>query len=308
MTFKRNWEKQDQYFTIEPAQIAAMVALAFPNKTLHSYKIISGGCANLNIQITLTDSMRYILRIYVRDQDAAFREQKIAKLIKHSVPIPEVYFIDQVENLRFAIVEYMEGITLRDVLLDHNPERIDEVMHEVGRMLVTIRSFRFPGCGFFDKELHIAKILSQKEYAEFAKECLLDPTVIAHISSDDRKKIDSLLNRYGFLYPPSSENHLVHADFDPANILVMNKNGKWTISSILDWEFAFSGSSLCDLANMLRYAHEMPPIYEEAFLEGLQQGRLYPPSGLENKCTSFKSAFAPSLSDKMPTRYSSKSV
>jgi len=62
---------------------------------------------------------------------------------------------------------------------------------------------------------------------------------------------------------------LVHADFDPANLLVAKIENSWQITGILDWEFSFAGSILCDVANMLRYAHHMPAIYEEEFLHGL---------------------------------------
>ena len=65
------------------------------------------------------------------------------------------------------------------------------------------------------------------------------------------------------------EKNLVHADFDLANIIVQEVYGIWKITGILDWEFSFSGSVLCDVANMLRYAHRMPSIFEEAFLQGL---------------------------------------
>lgn len=36
-----------------------------------------------------------------------------------------------------------------------------------------------------------------------------------------------------------------------------------------DWEFAFSGSPLWDIANMLRYSHQMPTQFEASFIQGL---------------------------------------
>lgn len=97
-------------------------------------------------------------------------------------------------------------------------------------------------------------------------------TVDLHSISIIVLKIYQHLERYDFLFPDHTENHLVHADYDPANILVQHIQGEWKISAILDWEFAFSGSTLCDVANMLRYAHHMPTEFEEAFIQGLQNG------------------------------------
>ena len=64
----------------------------------------------------------------------------------------------------------------------------------------------------------------------------------------------------------------MHGDYDPANILVQEINGKWKVSAILDWEFAFSGAWLFDVSNMLRYAHQLPNAYERCFIQGLENG------------------------------------
>ena len=76
--------------------------------------------------------------------------------------------------------------------------------------------------------------------------------------------------------------NLVHADFDPANILVAEVDGKWKISAILDWEFAYSGSWLNDVANMLRYAHQMPDTYRIGFLEGLEDNNFKLPENWQS--------------------------
>ncbi len=273
MTFKKNWEKSDQHFTISRDEIEAMVQQAYPERKFLSHRIISGGCANLNVEITLDGQEQLsILRIYLRDQDAAFREQKLAQLIQATVPVPESYFIGDIGNLRFAITQHMDGHTLRDLLLQGGALNIHEIMREVGLMLARIQSYRFSASGFFDHELTVTRKLSQEDYAHFAKECLLYPTTREKITKSDIAKMRAYFDEYYFLFPQTNENHLVHADYDPANILVTQKRGKWTISAILDWEFAFSGSTLCDVANMTRYAHYMPPEYEEGFLQGLQEG------------------------------------
>lgn len=85
------------------------------------------------------------------------------------------------------------------------------------------------------------------------------------MSSETASKIRRYFNEYAYALPDKEEKHLVHADFDPANILVDKINGSWCVSGILDWEFSFSGSVLCDVANMLRYAHEMPPASYQSY-------------------------------------------
>ncbi len=273
MTFKNTWEKADQHFQLEKQTIENMVRLALPNKTLAFYEVISGGCANLNIKFSCTNSSTpLLLRIYLRDKDAAYREQKLATLVKDSIPVPEVYFVNDIDDYRFAIVDYKHGITLRDLLLSGRMDNIQEVMVEVGSALSKIQSHRFPQSGFFDNDLHIKDSISADFCITYTKKCLMHPTTIKKISKEDISKIHHHLEKYHFLFPDGTQSNLVHADFDPANILVQHIQGKWKISAILDWEFAFSGSTLCDMANMLRYAHHMPPEYERAFLYGLQSG------------------------------------
>ncbi len=272
MTFKNNWEKADQFFQLEKPIIENMLRHAFPNQKLSSYEIISGGCANLNFKLSCVNNPApLILRIYMRDKDAAYREQKLSALLKNCIPVPEIYFVGDVDDYRFAVVEYKHGTPLRELLLSGKIENIQDTMMDVGSALAKIQSHRFPQSGFFDKALFIRDSITQEFCLTYTKKCLEHPTTIKKISQENISKIHQHLEKFQFLFPDHTQHNLVHADFDPANILVQHIQGKWKISAILDWEFAFSGSTLCDVANMLRYAHQMPSEYEKAFLHGLQR-------------------------------------
>jgi aminoglycoside phosphotransferase (APT) family kinase protein len=273
MTFKNDWEKTDQQFQISPETIQAMVAMALPEKKLTSYEVISGGCVNLNIKIQfLNESQPLILRIYVRDKDAAYREQKLAALLKHAVPIPEVYFVGDCEGYRFAITEYMPGISLRDLLLNHPHDTIQGIMIQAGQILAAIQQIQFPMAGFFDADLRVRQPITRQDYLTFVQTGLDHPTVVEQIGPESIGHIKEYHKIYSSLLLDETQTHLVHADYDPANILVDKIERRWKITAILDWEFAHSGPTLLDVANMLRYAHHMPPIFEEAFLQGLKQG------------------------------------
>ncbi len=273
MTFKKHWEKTDQHYDISSQTVEGMVSLAFLKEKLYSYEIISGGCANLNIKIILEDvGQPYILRVYLRDKDAAYREQKLGELLKGRVPIPQIYFVGDLDEHRFAIAEFMPGITLRDLLLGEEPCNMEQLMEEAGEILSKIQTVRFPASGFFSKDLSIQEPLKQEGYVTFAKDCLKHPTVIHILGEESISKIDHLLDVHAVLFPDETQTHLVHGDFDPANLLVKKSDGFWKISGVLDWEFAYCASPLQDVALMLRYAHHMSPMYETAFLSGLKKG------------------------------------
>ena len=169
MTFKQNWEKAATQHQLPEGAVERMVHLALPNQKLISHAMVTGGCANLNIKIYLEggddlDSAKFslmILRIYLRDKDAAYREQKIGSIQRQTtmelrVPAPLTHYIGDLDGYRFAITEFMPGITLRDLLLGDLPHDIAAIMYEVGMMLANITTVHtFPRAGFFDKDLNV---------------------------------------------------------------------------------------------------------------------------------------------------------
>ena len=273
MTFKAEWEKANESHILAANVAENMAAIAYPSKRLISQKVISGGCANLNIKIQLEGDLEpLLLRIYLRDQEAAWREKSIATLLQSTVPVPQVLQVCDYKNYRFGLTEFIPGITLRDLLLSDIPHDVGTIMHQIGIILAKIAAPQFPAAGFFDKDLHVINKLAQDDYLKYAKECLQHNIVQHQLGTASIVKINVILDRYAHLLPDGEEKQLVHADFDPANILVDRIEDTWQITGILDWEFSFSGSVLYDIANMLRYKHKVPAIFEQEFLNGLTQG------------------------------------
>lgn len=164
--FKEQWEKTSLTHPL-PHAMEQMVQLAYPYKRLISYEWIAGGCANLNIKVLLEDKKQSLiqsnpqdldlacLRIYLRDKDAAYREQKLAALLKETVPVPLTYYIGELKGYHFALTEFMPGLPLRDLLLGSLPYDLNAIMHEVGMTLSSIASRSFLQAGFLDKELRV---------------------------------------------------------------------------------------------------------------------------------------------------------
>jgi len=278
MTFKANWEKAHENHLLAVHTVVNMVALAYPEKRLILQEMIAGGCANINIKIQLEGDLDpLILRVYLRDKDAAWREQSLAALLLPTVPVPNVLKVCDYEDYRFAITEFIPGITLRDLLLSEEQHDLGAIMYNVGAMLSKIATYQFTAAGFFDRDLKVIKKFAQGDYLKYAKDSLDDNIVLMQLGSPIIANIYFLLDKYAHLFPTDNEKQLVHADFDPANILVAENEDGWEITGILDWEFSFSGSVLCDVANMLRYVHQMPVMYEQEFLHGLKSGGIQLP-------------------------------
>jgi Ser/Thr protein kinase RdoA (MazF antagonist) len=218
-----------------------------------------------------------ILRVYLRDKDAAYREQKLAMLLKETVLVALTHYIGELEGRDFAITEFIPGIPLRDLLLGDAPYDLMAIMHEVGSIISKITAYEFPRAGFLNKELDVIPYESS-DVIKFVQGCLNDRTVISALSPEMISEIKKSIAQYEYLFPADDEKHLVHGDFDPANILVDQINGSWVVTGILDWEFAFSGSCLWDVANMLRYAHKMPPEFQNSFIDALEKNNIELPA------------------------------
>jgi hypothetical protein len=154
---------------------------------------------------------------------------------------------------------------------------MEPVMREAGQVLSAIQSYEFPITGFFDAQLNVIQPTSRQSYIIFAKECLAHPSVLKALDSKILSQLAHVFEKHQSLFPDEHQTHLVHGDYGPENLLVDKVEGQWKITGVLDWEFAFSGSPLQDVANMLRYAHHMPPLFEESFLRGLKETSLVLP-------------------------------
>ncbi len=279
MTFKQNWEKADQQHKLPDNLVSEIVLKIYPEKKLKSYQIISGGCANLNLKLTFkNEDEPLLLRIYLRDSTAAAREKELAELLHKTLPVPQIYIFGKIYNYQFSLSKWVYGITLRDLLLGSEPYDQEDVMYAVGKILAHIGRKKFDKSGFFDENLKVLEPTEEDSYLSFVKSCLLNEVVKNSIDKNLLLRIKESFEKFGYLLPDNEAKSLVHGDFDPANILVSKGTGSdWRVSAVLDWEFSFSGSPLCDVANMLRYSHHMPKEYEASFLEGYQsEGNILP--------------------------------
>lgn len=271
MTFKAKWEKTHTRINLPEDIIFKMLGSCYTEESnIKKVSIIDGGCANINVLVHLNDSVSpVLLRVYLRDQNSADIEQKISSLLQGKLPVPKFYNLSEGFGYKFAITEYLPGQTLRDLLLSDKKNDISNIMHKVGKALGEISRIKFSNSGFFNNALEVESNLSAEGLANFCFQCLENNKVRTILSQEQISQIQNIFKTHKHLLPNGTESNLVHGDFDPANILVCHRNGQLEISGILDWEFSFSGSTLCDVANMLRYAHFMPNDYQESFLQGL---------------------------------------
>jgi aminoglycoside phosphotransferase (APT) family kinase protein len=267
--FKDDWEKADAFATLSEAEARAMAAMA--DVAYRAHEVIAGGCANLNARLFPDKGPPLILRVYLRDSAAASRERNLAERLQGMVPVPRVLNTGVYGERSFAVVECAEGVTLRDLLLGRaGIADTAPVLREVGRLLGGLRRVTFDSPGFFDAELRVRPDLAP-DFVALAQDYAAHPSVVAALGESVLQRLARLFAEHRADLPGAEQPSLVHGDYDPANILVAKQDGGWRVSAVLDWEFAFSGSFLWDVGNMLRYAHRLPGAYGEGFIAGIEE-------------------------------------
>ncbi|MEO1268015.1 MAG: phosphotransferase, partial [Myxococcota bacterium] len=69
-----------------------------------------------------------------------------------------------------------------------------------------------------------------------------------------------------------------HSDFKVSNLMVKREGGVWSLSAVVDWEFAFAGPPLLDVGMMLRDEERLPPGFAAGFIDGFSSaGGVLPP-------------------------------
>lgn len=272
MTFKAEWEKAHTQVDLSEELILKMLGTYYTgDNDVKRISIIEGGCANINVIVSLYASETpIILRVYLHNKNSMYKEQRLSSLLHGKLPVPTFHHVSEEFGYTFAITDCLPGRTLRDCLLNNEKTDIRQIMFNVGKALGAISSITFSESGFFDNNLAIEKRATRDDLMLFCFECLDDNKVKQLLPQKKIEIISTILKTHKSILPSDTESNLVHADFDPANILVTANNKQLQLSGILDWEFSFSGSTLCDVANMLRYAHHLPADYQDSFLQGLQ--------------------------------------
>lgn len=268
---KTHWERYRKHVDINVTQAQKLIA-PYCHDAIKNIILLSEGCANTNIKVEFEQRQPIVIRIYLREKKSLAREISLHNLLNEIVPIPKIYYSDDSCSLiehPYAIMEFVDGILMRNVILSGDKNAIADCSFSAGVYLNHLRRIKFDQGGFFQDNLEIRPFSSEEEYLPFAQSCLVKDHVQESLGTKSVDQLSQFIEANQNYLPNKNNANLTHADFDPSNMLVKEVNGHYQVSAILDWEFAFSGSYLLDIGMFLRYSHKLPTIYEEKFIEGI---------------------------------------
>ena len=261
--------------TVLDSATAAWLCCALPGHRIVAAEPLGGGYSNENVRVT-TNRGSYVLRRYRRggtSRTCAIEAALAARLAATAVPVAEV--IAAADPAGTAVGEplllarHMPGVMVSEVVA-RDPGSAAELGAAAGRALAAIGAVTFPGGGAFTgPDLVPSPEGMPASLPEFLETCLRAGHAAGALSPAELGRLRALAAAADPLARSvGTARQLVHADYNGKNLLAVGSDGRWSISAVLDWEFAFSGSPLTDIGNMLRFRDEQPPGFGGGFIAG----------------------------------------
>jgi len=271
---KEAWERSSQSsMHIEYETLNSMISQVFRGKRLFKAERTQTGLSNGTYKVEIEGiTTPYFLRIFAGGSDVASKEKAIAERLRGVVPVADYIYLDTSRKLveyDWALMEWKEGVLLRDILQSGEERQIAKVAESVGSVLARIHSHTFECPGFFARDLTISTPfnMDENEFISFISESLEKGETGEWLGAEATEKVRSFCDSHRSLI---SEIHeppvLVHSDFNGLNLLVIERQDGFEVSAVLDWEFAFSGRRYVDIGNMLRYEHDNS-LFERHFIK-----------------------------------------
>jgi fructokinase len=138
-------------------------------------------------------------------------------------------------------------------------------------VLAHIGTFTFASSGFFGPGLAVTHEMTTDRdmFCGFIGDCLFTRGADERLGSQLTEQLWTFVSTHAPLLDElAPQAVLVHADFNEPNIMLEQRAGHWAVTAVLDWEFAFAGTPLCDVGNMLRNEQRRPPAFAQAFIAG----------------------------------------
>jgi aminoglycoside phosphotransferase (APT) family kinase protein len=283
---KGTWTRSKGPIVLTTRQAERLVQTGFPGKRVIDLQNLAGGLSNSNFRVQLDSRDEpVVLRIYERNPEACQKEFDLLNHVRRTVPVPDVFHAepDGLEEVGpFVLMQYVEGITFRQLKRTRDTQALGEAAHSVGKTLAEIGKYKFSKPGDVGAGAQVVGpfIEGPDPLLQFFEQCLADPTFRSRTTEESRGKLHELAHAWApRMRCLDNERSLVHGDFNSPNILVKQVNGRWEVSAILDWEFAFSGSPLCDVGNFLRYERIGRPVLEPFFSRSFEENGGWLPEG-----------------------------
>jgi aminoglycoside phosphotransferase (APT) family kinase protein len=275
---EENWGRISALVQLEPGQINEMLRPVLAGRKVVTAEVLTSGHANTNYRLHLSDSAEaLVLRLFTRDPTACRKEYSIFAALHSTIPMAEILYIEPdpaVFGFAYSLNKFVEGTLLENLMLGGDDRAIAPVARELGKVLASLSAYRFEQPGLLDPELkvNVPFASNAESWLSFIENCLFKGYAGRHLGETRTAQLWQYVKEsYSRLAALTQEISLVHADFKGSNILVRSEEAGWRVAAVLDWEFAYAGSYLSDVATLLRYRSRLNPAFVPNFAAGFEE-------------------------------------
>lgn len=229
-----------------------MLRPALGDAELYESVRAGGGLVNTVYRVTAgSPRASYALRVYAAGRPAFETECRLLSALAKTLPVPEVLFADASGRRcahPYLVYRWIEGVSLNECRRQTSQEALLTLAEPLGRLLARIAFAPLPA-DHFSRTIRVSTQLGRagaQLRAGMARE---------RLGGALADRLRECLNRSASaLLALDQASALVHGDFGGRNILVkVNEGGGWSISGVIDWEEAATGSALWDAGSLFRY-------------------------------------------------------
>ena len=275
MDFKTKFDQRPSSPANLAPEILREAASQLTSAPLRSSAALSGGFSTTNILLEFADGDRCVLRISSRPERLRMDADLLDYLSREApeVPVPKVLWRapEQVDGgMEAFAMTYVDGHLLADMEDNLSSAACRDICEQLAFVAARIHDLRFTQCGLLGPGPKVTEPFAS--YASgtvgFMQSCLDNANLQRRSGAERCRRLKHTLTHRTDLHEPSSTHQLCHSDFNQKNFLIRrNANGRHQLAAVLDWEFAFSGSGVTDIGNLLRFEHESRAVESSWFAD-----------------------------------------
>jgi Ser/Thr protein kinase RdoA (MazF antagonist) len=275
MDFTTKFDQRPTSLANLASEILLEAASQLSSSPLRNAAVLSGGFSTTNILLEFADGDRCVLRASPQHERLKMEADLLDYLSRQApeVPVPKVLwrsseYLDG--KLGAFAMKYVDGELLANIEDGLSTADCRDICEQLALAAARIHDLRFAQCGLLGPGPKVTEPFAS--YAAgtvgFMQSCLDNANLQRRLGAERCHRLHRCLTHRPDLHQPSPTHQLCHSDFNQKNFLIRrNANGRLQLATVLDWEFAFSGSSVIDIGNLLRFEHESPAVESSWFAD-----------------------------------------
>jgi fructokinase len=270
------WPRTIPQLDLNPAAATKLTAHLPGRPEVSAVIPLPGGLTNSNFRLEFHDGRASVeAKLYQLQPHLASVERAVHRLgAMRGLPAPKLLDgadDNQITDTPYALFEWIGGDRLDLAARGCDVHGIEALAIKVGAALASVHSVHFDMLGFFDADLAVKGPidLGSTGMQRYFSDVLVKGLGRERLGADCADALLAFAARESAILDTwHGAPCLIHGDCGGTNILVARANDDWSISGIIDWEFAFSGTPFFDLGNILRAPLGSLPGFGEGLAEG----------------------------------------